>query len=127
MTQADGSRTSKVGRTGLVAASLIAAGAMMLLGERIDAATAVALGMIHKLSPADSMMQEALSLASHLATQPTKGLGLIKRALNASLTNGLEAQLALEADLQGQAGASADYREGVAAFLAKRPPAFVGR
>ena len=55
------------------------------------------------------------------------GLGLIKRALNASATNGLDEQLALEAQLQAEAGSTADYREGVKAFIEKRPPVFVGR
>jgi 2-(1,2-epoxy-1,2-dihydrophenyl)acetyl-CoA isomerase len=61
-----------------------------------------------------------------LATQPTKGLALIKRAIHASPANTLERQLALEAELQREAGRSADYREGVAAFMAKRPPKFSG-
>jgi 2-(1,2-epoxy-1,2-dihydrophenyl)acetyl-CoA isomerase len=59
--------------------------------------------------------------------RPTRGLGLIKRALNASATNGLDEQLALEAQLQAEAGSTADYREGVKAFLEKRAPVFVGR
>ena len=52
---------------------------------------------------------------------------MIKRALNASATNGLDEQLALEAQLQAEAGSTADYREGVKAFLEKRAPVFVGR
>ncbi|MEK7415232.1 MAG: enoyl-CoA hydratase-related protein [Planctomycetota bacterium] len=106
---------------------LARASAMMMLGDRIDATTAQSIGLIHQVVPVESVMTEAQKLATHLATQPTTGLGLIKRALNASLTNTLDEQLALEAQLQGQAGATADYREGVAAFLAKRPAAFVGR
>ncbi|MBA3710075.1 MAG: enoyl-CoA hydratase/isomerase family protein [Planctomycetes bacterium] len=101
--------------------------AMVMLAEKIDAAAAKALGMIHQVAPAESLMSEALGLARQLATQPTAGLGLIKRALNASAINGLDAQLALEAELQGRAGATHDYREGVAAFIAKRPPAFTGQ
>jgi 2-(1,2-epoxy-1,2-dihydrophenyl)acetyl-CoA isomerase len=54
-------------------------------------------------------------------------LGLIKRAFNASLGNDLEAQLAVEAKLQREAGRSADYMEGVRAFQEKRAPAYVGR
>jgi 2-(1,2-epoxy-1,2-dihydrophenyl)acetyl-CoA isomerase len=72
-------------------------------------------------------MAEATSLARHLATQATKGLGLIKRAFLASATNSLDAQLDLERDLQREAGRTEDYREGVAAFMAKRPPTFRGR
>jgi 2-(1,2-epoxy-1,2-dihydrophenyl)acetyl-CoA isomerase len=77
--------------------------------------------------PADRLLVEATALARQLASQPTIGLGLTKRALNASSGNDLEAQLALEAQLQGRAGASEDYREGIAAFLAKRPPRYTGR
>jgi 2-(1,2-epoxy-1,2-dihydrophenyl)acetyl-CoA isomerase len=72
-------------------------------------------------------MEEATALARTLATRPTRGLGLIKRALNASATNGLDEQLALEAQLQAEAGSTEDYREGVRAFLEKRAPVFIGR
>jgi 2-(1,2-epoxy-1,2-dihydrophenyl)acetyl-CoA isomerase len=72
-------------------------------------------------------MDEARALARHMATQPTKGLGLIKRALLASQTNSLDVQLDLERDLQREAGRTEDYREGVAAFMAKRPATFKGR
>jgi 2-(1,2-epoxy-1,2-dihydrophenyl)acetyl-CoA isomerase len=72
-------------------------------------------------------MDEAMALARHLATQPTKGLGLIKRALLASATNSLDAQLDLERDLQREAGRTDDYREGVSAFMEKRQPTFKGR
>jgi 2-(1,2-epoxy-1,2-dihydrophenyl)acetyl-CoA isomerase len=103
------------------------ASALMLLGDRLSAAEAQAIGMIWRVVPAASLMDEARLLARHLASQPTRGLGLTKRALNASLANDLDAQLELEAELQAEAGATEDFREGVAAFLAKRAPAFVGR
>jgi 2-(1,2-epoxy-1,2-dihydrophenyl)acetyl-CoA isomerase len=73
------------------------------------------------------VMGEATALVRHLATQPTKGLGLTKRALLAAATNSLDAQLDLERDLQREAGRTEDYREGVAAFMAKRQPTFRGR
>jgi 2-(1,2-epoxy-1,2-dihydrophenyl)acetyl-CoA isomerase len=57
---------------------------------------------------------------------PTRGLGLTKRALNLSLANDLPGQLAVEEDLQTQAGQTHDYAEGVKAFLEKRKPAFTG-
>jgi len=73
------------------------------------------------------LRNEALTLARHLATQPTYGLALIKRSLNASLSNSFDQQLELERDLQRLAGRSEDYREGVAAFMEKRSPSFKGR
>jgi len=72
-------------------------------------------------------METAGGLARTLASQPTRGLGLIKRALNASLTNDLAAQLDVEATLQREAGWTADYKEGVRAFQEKRPANFLGR
>jgi len=73
------------------------------------------------------LMREARALTAHLATQPTNTLGMIKRALDASATNTLSAQLDLERDLQRQAGRSPDWREGVAAFVEKRPARFTGK
>jgi 2-(1,2-epoxy-1,2-dihydrophenyl)acetyl-CoA isomerase len=58
---------------------------------------------------------------------PTKGLGLIKRAINQSLHNNLDQQLDLEEELQSLAGSTHDYREGVMAFLEKRKPKFIGK
>jgi 2-(1,2-epoxy-1,2-dihydrophenyl)acetyl-CoA isomerase len=71
-------------------------------------------------------MSDATALAELLATQPTRALGLIKRLLNASASNDLAAQLALEEALQREAGHTADFREGVTAFLEKRAPVFRG-
>jgi 2-(1,2-epoxy-1,2-dihydrophenyl)acetyl-CoA isomerase len=101
--------------------------ALTMLGEKITATQAVEIGLIHRVCPAATFLEDATKLATQLATQPTVGLGLTKRLLNASLVNDLDAQLALEAELQGTAGRSADYAEGVAAFLAKRKPSFTGR
>lgn len=100
--------------------------ALAMLAEKISAAQAVEIGLIYRACPGPSLLEEASKLASHLAAQPTLGLGLTKRLLNASLVNDLDAQLELEADLQGAAGRSADYAEGVAAFLGKRKPVFTG-
>ena len=66
-------------------------------------------------------------MLAQLAKAPTRGLAAIKRVLHASPSNTLEAQLALEGETQRELGLSADYREGVDAFLAKRAPNFTGR
>ena len=101
--------------------------ALAMLAEKITAAQAVEIGLIYRACPAASLDEEASKLALHLATQPTLGLGLTKRLLNAAWVNDLETQLELEAECQGAAGRSADYAEGVAAFLAKRKPVFTGQ
>jgi 2-(1,2-epoxy-1,2-dihydrophenyl)acetyl-CoA isomerase len=75
----------------------------------------------------EELQAEATKLATHFANQPTLGLALTKQALAASQTNDLSAQLELEKQLQSQAGASADYREGVMAFIEKRPAQFSGK
>ena len=101
--------------------------ALMMLGDKVSAQDAVTIGLILRVVEGGKLLEEATALSRQLATRPTRGLGLIKRALNASATNGLDEQLALEAQLQAEAGSTADYREGVKAFLEKRPPLFTGR
>lgn len=101
--------------------------ALALLGEKISAQQALEWGLIYKVYPAETLLEEAQKLAAHLAAQPTKGLGLIKRALNQSLANDLDAQLEVEAELQSLAGKTADSKEGIQAFLEKRKPNFVGK
>lgn len=100
--------------------------ALMMLGEKVSAADAAAMGMIYKTLPDEGFDAAALGIAQHLATMPTKGLGLTKRLLNSSLTNSLAQQLEEEDKYQTIAGGTADYREGVAAFLEKRKPVFRG-
>jgi 2-(1,2-epoxy-1,2-dihydrophenyl)acetyl-CoA isomerase len=100
---------------------------MMLLGEPLPAVTAAEWGLIWKVVDDDKLMGEARALATKLAQGPTIGLGLIKEALNRSLASTLDAQLDSERDLQRIAAKSADFREGVAAFLEKRPARFTGR
>ncbi len=99
---------------------------LAMLGDKVSAEQAAQWGMIWQCVDDAELLPQAQQLAQFLATQPTKGLALIKRAINASATNNLDEQLDLERDYQRLAGRSDDYREGVAAFLAKRAPEFKG-
>jgi 2-(1,2-epoxy-1,2-dihydrophenyl)acetyl-CoA isomerase len=101
--------------------------AAMMLAGKVTAQQAKDWGMIHDMAPAASLVDAAGALARQMADQPTLGLGLIKQAINASLTNGLVEQLALEAQLQQEASHTRDYSEGVRAFQEKRAPSFLGR
>ena len=103
------------------------AASLMMLADKVPAAQAAEWGMIHRAVPSAQLMEVARGLAVELATQPTRGLGLIKRALNATWANDLDAQLDLEEELQREAGRTEDYLEGVRAFQEKRKARFVGR
>ncbi|EOE0523481.1 2-(1,2-epoxy-1,2-dihydrophenyl)acetyl-CoA isomerase PaaG [Providencia stuartii] len=100
---------------------------MALLGDKISAEQALQWGMIWQVTENDELTTTVNQLAQHLATQPTYGLGLIKKAIYRTATNTLDEQLDLERDLQRLGGRSEDYREGVDAFLNKREPKFKGR
>ena len=100
---------------------------LALLAEKLAAEDAERWGLIWKAVDDDRLADEAKAVAARLANGPTKGYGLLKRAMYASPTNSLDAQLDLERDLQREAGLSEDYREGVRAFKEKREPRFTGK
>ncbi len=97
---------------------------MALLGEPVSGAQAEAWGLVWRTLPDDELLPEAERVAALLAAQPAGAVARIKRALNASGNNTLDQQLDLERDLQRECGASSDFREGVQAFLEKRPARF---
>ena len=98
-----------------------------LLGDKISAEQAAAWGLIWQCVDDAELAPTADRLAAHFAQAPTRGLARTKQALYASPANTLEVQLDLERDFMRELGTSDDYREGVAAFMAKRPPKFTGR
>ncbi|MEJ0024141.1 MAG: enoyl-CoA hydratase-related protein [Alphaproteobacteria bacterium] len=98
---------------------------MMLLGEKVPAAQALAWGMINRCVADADLMPIAMALAQQLATGP-RSLALIRKAAWAGFEADLEAQLSLEARLQQEAGSSQDFAEGVSAFMQKRPAKFTG-
>jgi 2-(1,2-epoxy-1,2-dihydrophenyl)acetyl-CoA isomerase len=100
--------------------------ALAMTGDRLSAPDAERWGVIWKCVEDSILDSESEKLALQLASGPTRSLGLIKKAIYASAGNSLDAQLDLERDLQREVGRGKDYREGVAAFLEKRKPAFSG-
>jgi 2-(1,2-epoxy-1,2-dihydrophenyl)acetyl-CoA isomerase len=100
---------------------------LALTAEPLPAEKAEAWGLIWKAVDDAMLMAEAHKLCAHFATAPTVGLALIKRALEESWGNDLDAQLDLERELQREASLTPDYAEGVRAFLEKRTPVFTGR
>lgn len=99
---------------------------MFFLAEKMPAVKAREWGLIWDVAPKAELMERVMTMARQLATQATRGFGLTKRALNASLGNGLDAQLDVEAQAMHEAGRTADYEEGVRAFLEKRAPVYRG-
>jgi 2-(1,2-epoxy-1,2-dihydrophenyl)acetyl-CoA isomerase len=99
---------------------------MFFTADPVDAATAERIGLINRVVPADKLMDEATALAARLAKSAPIALALAKRALNRALDSTLDEALDFEAQLQSVAGRSNDHREGVAAFVEKRPANFKG-
>src|SRR5689334_2098435 len=100
---------------------------MTMLAEKMSAEQARDWGLVYMVVDPGALLETAAGIARQLATQPTRAFGLIKRGFNKSLGIDLDAQLDLEEELQREAGRTADYAEGVHAFLEKRKPVFTGR
>jgi 2-(1,2-epoxy-1,2-dihydrophenyl)acetyl-CoA isomerase len=100
---------------------------MMFFADPVDAAAAERLGLVNRVVLHDDLMPRALEWAARLAAGPTRAYGLIKRGVNQAVSTALADSLEYEAQLQEIASRTEDHREGVAAFLAKRPPAYSGR
>jgi 2-(1,2-epoxy-1,2-dihydrophenyl)acetyl-CoA isomerase len=99
---------------------------LMMTGDVVTAGRALEMGMINAVVPDDELMVQALAMAERLAQAPTAAIGRTKELLEASAINDYGGQLELERMAQIEAGKTKDFREGVAAFIEKRPPKFVG-
>jgi 2-(1,2-epoxy-1,2-dihydrophenyl)acetyl-CoA isomerase len=103
------------------------AAALMFLSEKISSAEAKELGLVWKIFPDQSFVKDVQSFCMHLASMPTRAIGLTKKLLNEGISNNLDQQLKREGEVQVEAAASEDHKEGVAAFLEKRAPLFIGK
>jgi 2-(1,2-epoxy-1,2-dihydrophenyl)acetyl-CoA isomerase len=99
---------------------------LMMTGDVLSAEQAMAMGMINAVVPDDELLARALAMAEKLAQAPTAAIGRIKQLLEASATNDYAGQLDREREAQIESGQTRDFREGVTAFLEKRPAKFVG-
>ena len=99
---------------------------LMFTGDMLTAQNALEMGMINAVTPDAELMSRAMSMAERLAASPTAAIGQIKKLLEASAVNDQRSQLELERKAQIESGRTKDFREGVTAFIEKRPPRFVG-
>jgi 2-(1,2-epoxy-1,2-dihydrophenyl)acetyl-CoA isomerase len=97
------------------------------MGERLPAEKALEWGLVNRVYDDASLLEETMKLAQELANGPTIALSLIRKLYWESEDNSFEEQLDLEQRLQREAGAAEDFKEGVSAFLAKRPAKFTGK
>ena len=100
---------------------------LALLGDILPAETALQWGLVNQVVADDQLLETTQALAKQVAQGPTQAIGLIKRAMNKAMTVDLDEYLEYEANLQEIAGRTADYKEGVSAFLEKRPAQFSGK
>jgi 2-(1,2-epoxy-1,2-dihydrophenyl)acetyl-CoA isomerase len=97
-----------------------------MTGDVVGGQQALEMGMINAVVADAELMPQVMKMAEKLASAPTAAIGRIKELLEASANNDYAAQLELERKAQLQSGQTSDFREGVAAFIEKRPPKFVG-
>lgn len=100
---------------------------LALMAEKLPAEKALEWGLINRVVEDADLMPTAMEIAGRLAKGPTKTLGMIRKMMQASLESSYDQQLDLERQLQRAAGQTADFQEGVAAFLQKRPAQFAGK
>ncbi len=96
-------------------------------GRDIAADEALQAGLVNRVVPPDALEKATMEVASQFAKAPTRSIGLIKRTLNKAMTSDLDTLLDYEAYIQDIASQTEDHKEGIAAFLEKRPAKFTGR